>query len=130
METLTIPPTQSSPAIVADGERGVIEMRGDSYPENSYAFFEPLVAWFQAYLAETDLPLRLELHLLYLNTSSVKIMMDLLDALEDAHQTGREVAVKWFYDAENERIAELANEFKEDCSFPFDILAVEADARP
>jgi hypothetical protein len=30
--------------------------------------------------------------------------------------------VSWYYDPENERIAELATEFKEDYTFPFEVL--------
>lgn len=114
--------TQSSPAVQTSWETGTLTMRGDSYPENSFGFFAPVVSWVQGYLAEGNGPLRLELRLLYLNTSSVKVMMDVFDLLEEAHGDGREVSVIWYYDRENERIAELAEEFKEDCTFPFEIV--------
>ena len=61
--------------------------------------------------------------LLYLNTSSIKAMMDIFDLLEEAHRKGRQVSVRWSYDGANERVGELAAEFKEDCTFPFDIAA-------
>ncbi|TFV90957.1 DUF1987 domain-containing protein [Oxalobacteraceae bacterium OM1] len=121
MDNLHIDSTQSTPAIVADAARGVLEMRGDSYPENSYELFSPVMNWLEAYLAAGNAPLTLNLYLLYLNTSSVKAMMDIFDMLEAAHQDGRAVRVNWFYDAQNERVAELAEEFKEDCTFPFDV---------
>jgi hypothetical protein len=55
--------------------------------------------------------------------SMIKVMMDIFDLLEEAHRNGRAVAVNWYYDPRNERVAELADEFKEDCSFPFSIRA-------
>ena len=76
-----------------------------------------------ASLDEAERPLSLELRLLYLNTSSIKAMMDIFDLLEAAHQQGKAVAVNWYYDRQNERVVELAEEFKEDCSFPFSILS-------
>lgn len=97
-------------------------MRGDSYPENSFEFFAPIIDWLQNYLQESNRALRVELHLLYLNTSSVKAMMDIFDLLEEAHLKGRKITVCWFYDNENERIAELAEEFKEDCTFHFEVV--------
>jgi hypothetical protein len=124
MTELKISRTQSAPAVTTDWSTGTLEMRGDSYPENSFEFFAPIVAWIEEFLAASQEPLRLNLHLLYLNTSSVKVMMDIFDALEEAHQKGRDVRVCWFYDADNERIAELAEEFKEDCTFPFEIVEV------
>lgn len=97
-------------------------MQGDSYPENSYELFSQIVEWIQRFFREEDRPLKLDLHLLYLNTSSVKAMMDIFDVLEAAWTEGKKVSVNWHYDKRNERVAELAEEFKEDCSFPFDIL--------
>jgi hypothetical protein len=122
MDNLKIEGTQSTPSIVADFKAGIVEMRGDSYPENSFELFSPAMQWIENYLQQ-ERPLTLNLHLLYLNTSSVKAMMDIFDILEDAHKAGRKVVVNWFYDEQNERVADLAEEFKEDCSFPFEITS-------
>ena len=122
MDNLKIESTQSTPSIVADFKAGTVEMRGDSYPENSFELFSPAMQWIEKYLQQAP-ALTLNLHLLYLNTSSVKAMMDIFDILEDAHKAGRRVAVNWFYDEQNERVADLAEEFKEDCSFPFEITS-------
>lgn len=123
MENINIASTQSTPSIQTDFRNGVVEMRGDSYPENSFELFSPVLDWIDAYLREDARPLRVDLHLLYLNTSSVKAMMDIFELLEQAHRAGRDVGVNWYYDEQNERVAELAEEFREDCSFPFDISA-------
>lgn len=123
MNDLNISATQSTPSVSADFERGVLHMRGDSYPENSFELFGPVIRWVEEYLSITDKPLRLELELLYLNTSSVKAMMDILDLVEEAYRDKRDVSLRWVYDQQNERVAELAEEFKEDCSFPFEITS-------
>ncbi len=123
MNKLKIEGTQSTPSIFADPLTGVIEMRGDSYPENSFELFSPVMQWMEDCLRDPGRTLTVNLHLLYLNTSSVKAMMDIFDILEDAHREGRQVAVNWYYDEQNERVAELAEEFKEDCSFPFMIAS-------
>ena len=122
MSELNIVGTQSTPSIISDESAGTLQMRGDSYPENSFEFFTPVIAWVEGYLDSGEGPLSLELHLLYLNTSSVKAMMDIFDLLEEAHTAGRQVKVMWYYDLDNERIAELAQEFKDDCSYPFEII--------
>ena len=126
MDNLNLRATQSTPSIDAVFAAGKIEMRGDSYPENSFEFFAPVVLWIEKFLRNESTPFSLELHLLYLNTSSVKVIMDIFDLLEDEHKRGREVSVQWFYDPDNSRIAELAEEFKEDCSFPFDVMSSDS----
>jgi len=98
-------------------------MQGDSYPENPFELFGPVIRWVEEYLERDTRPLALELELLYLNTSSIRAMMEIFDLLESAHGRGRAVGVNWYYDRNNERVAELAEEFKEDCTFPFAILA-------
>lgn len=122
MKDLKIVSTQSTPLIETDSHRGVVYMEGDSYPENSFEFYSELVAWVTSYLKDNERPMTVELALLYLNTSSIKVMMDIFDEMEEMYQADRQVSVKWFYDEDNERVAELAEEFKEDCSFPFDII--------
>lgn len=125
MNQLSIEATQSTPSVQADWEAGVLRMGGDSYPENSYEFFGVVVDWIERFLAGSGRALRLELRLMYMNTSSVKAMMDILDMLEDAHRGGRNVQVLWYHDPQNERVADLAAEFREDCTFPF---GIEKDA--
>ncbi len=128
MEDLKIEGTQSVPSIYCDATLGVIEMRGDSYPENSFELFSPVLEWIERYLASGPRPLMLRLQLLYLNTSSVKAMMDIFDLLNDAHAKGNAVSVQWFYDTQNERVAELADEFREDCDFPF-VITSQVESR-
>lgn len=124
MNDIDIAGAESTPRIRAEWASGRLEMTGDSYPENSFELFQPVLDWLAAYLGEGDAPLTLDLQLLYLNTSSVRAMMEIFDALQDAHEHGRSVAVTWRYDRSNERVADLAGEFKEDYTFPFEILAV------
>ena len=127
MNTLTIQASQSTPGIAGDWDEGRLIMEGDSYPENSLEFFAQIIAWIEPYLKakEPSAPLRLELRLLYMNTSSVKAMMDIFELLEIAHQQGRPISVSWYYDPHNKRVVDLADEFREDCSFPFEITADE-----
>ena len=118
---LAIVATGSSPHISTDSATATVEIRGESYPENAFELYAPLLAWVEQHLAHPEAGLTLNLYLLYLNTSSVKSLMDLLDLLQDAHQRGQPVVVNWYYEAGNQRAAELAEEFKEDCYFTFHI---------
>lgn len=123
MTDIYIAGTQSTPEIRSDWNAGQLHMGGDSYPENSYELFSQVFDWLESFVAQDpSQPLSLEITLLYLNTSSIKAMMDIFDLLESVHTQGKPVAVNWYYDERNERVAELAEEFKEDCTFPFAII--------
>lgn len=121
MKNLEIVQNASRPAILADWESGIITMRGDSYPENSFELFQPLIDWVAEFLNGAGRPLHLELELVYINTSSIRAMMDIFDLMENAHQRGIQNSVRWVYEAANERVGDLAGEFREDCTFPFEI---------
>ena len=119
---LDIPATLSSPQVRADPEAGVLSLSGESYPENSFEFFRPVVEWVSAFLGRDGRALTLEIRLSYLNTSSIKCLIDLLDEMEEAHRRGRIVTLNWYYDVEDDRAVELAQEFKEDLTLPFHII--------
>jgi hypothetical protein len=121
---LSLPGSQSSPAIRADWNAGVVVMSGESYPENSFEIYDQLIQWIDSYLSKADRSLTLELHLNYLNTSSIRFMIDIFDMLEVAHGNDKEVLVQWMFDDRNPRSAELGAEFKEDYTFPFLILSI------
>lgn len=127
IESITIQGTRSSPAVECDAGKRVIRLSGESYPENTFEFYRPVVAWMEAVL---DLPapedgapvLSLAIDLAYLNTGSIKCMMDMLDRLDEIHDDGGLVSVTWRVDAENERIVELVEELLEDVSLPHEII--------
>lgn len=121
---LSIEATQFSPDVRTDWQKGLIKMTGESYPENTYEFFAQLLEWKQSYLSETEEPLLMELHLSYLNTSSIRAMIDIFDILQEAADEGRDIRVLWQYDKRNPRASELGEEFKEDYTFTFEILSV------
>jgi hypothetical protein len=126
MQNLELSATLSSPQVQGDEAQGFLCLTGESYPENTFDFFAPILAWVEELLARDNRPVTLELRLTYLNTSSIKCLMDILDDLEEVHRRGRSATVRWFYDAENDRALDLAEEFKEDLTLPFEILAIES----
>lgn len=116
---LFIAASQSSPAVEADWSTGILKMSGESYPENTYDLFDQVIAWIARFLSQSSRPILIELRLSYLNTSSIRAMIDIFDLLQDAHDGSKSVEVNWYFDSRNPRASELGQEFKEDYSFPF-----------
>jgi len=114
VNSLKIEGTKSTPQVDFDAASGSLSLRGESYPENAFKFFEPLLAWVRDYLAEpASRPLSIELCLPYINTSSSKCLMMLLDKLSEAKAGGRTVDAAWIFDPANESEKECAEEFAE-----------------
>ena len=124
MKPIRIAPTRSTPEVHFDPANHVLSIRGQSYPENAYAFYEPLLRWLDEYLAHVrnETIVEIELQLPYINTTSTKCFLMILEKLDDAYRQGKRIMVRWQYDIDNESELECAEEFKEDLSLPFDIV--------
>lgn len=123
MVHLDIPQTTSTPLIGFDLEAKTLRIFGESYPENSFAFYAPVLAWLKHYLQDNR-QLTIAITITYMNSSSTKCMLDLLDIMEEAYGRSANVSIIWHYDLENPRSFELAEEFCEEVSFPFEIVAL------
>ncbi|HTA64263.1 MAG TPA: biofilm regulation phosphoprotein SiaC [Xanthomonadaceae bacterium] len=124
MNDFSLAATASTPTVDFNAATGVLAISGESYPENAFEFFRPLLAWVAGYIRETNGQVTAEIALSYLNTSSIKSVMDLLDLLEAAHRDGRQVSVRWSYRKENDRALEMIEEFKEEVTLPFFIVPI------
>ncbi|MDF2716731.1 MAG: hypothetical protein K0R28_3656 [Paenibacillus sp.] len=127
MQRYFIAETKSSPAVDFDPATHLLSLIGQSYPENAFKFYEPILEWVDGYLARLphDIEAILEFQMPYMNTSSTKCLMMLLDKFDSAYSQGKRVAVRWICNADNESEFECAEELKEDLSLPFDILTKE-----
>lgn len=115
MENLVLEGTQSSPDIFFDAKTGVLEIKGKSYPENPAEFYGPVLGWLQEYLGLPDTKsIVVNMEVIYLNSSSSKAFLNLLEALERAAQNGKHITVNWRYHHENETSLECGEEFGED----------------
>lgn len=123
MQKLIIEKTKSTPYIEFNYEQKKIMITGQSYPENAFNFYEPLSRWIDEYFAQDPPDLSVELSIPYINTSSSKCLMDILDKLEEAHLQGINIKLKWYCNEENESELECAEEFLEDLTFDYTIVA-------
>jgi hypothetical protein len=121
LANLEIEATKSSPDVLFDAGNRVLRISGQSYPENAFKFYEPVLEWVDRYLAESDPaePTVVELALPYVNTSSAKCLMQLFDRLETSFEAGRLIEVRWYYNEDHERELESAEDFQEDLTLPF-----------
>jgi Domain of unknown function (DUF1987). len=125
MERLFIKETKSTPLVDFNASDHTLVIKGQSYPEDSFAFFKPLLEWLKDYLSnKVGEEVCLQVTLSYTNTSSSKCIMMILDLLEEAYERGVLTKLEWTCNEHNEYEQECAEEFKEDYTFPFEIILV------
>jgi hypothetical protein len=115
VKRLLIEATKSTPAIDFNAESRQLTIRGESYPENAFQFYAPLLEWLDCFLRPDSNEALIEfiLQMTYINTSSSKCLMMILEKLEKATSQGWRVIINWYYDPENENELECAEEFQE-----------------
>lgn len=92
MQDLQIDPGRNTP-LIDFNTSGKLVLAGSAHAENAKEFFDPIIAWVEELNApEVDFDLILE----YINTSSAKKLLELLQKLERSNsiQTAR---INWYY---------------------------------
>jgi len=126
MNNLEISKTKTTPEINFKNSTNELTIKGESYPENTSEFYAPVFEWLENYLDEiTNQPVIVNIELVYFNSSSSKVLMDLFDMLEENVEEGKNITVNWLYDEENEMAVEYGEDFMEDLeSLPFNLVKI------
>lgn len=115
MESLIIEETKYTPSIKLDASKGILELIGKSYPENTFEFYKPMMDWVEKYFkGKKQNKTVVNMEIIYFNSSSSKLFFDFFDLLEEAHNNGNNIEINWIYDEENESAFEAGEDFKED----------------
>jgi hypothetical protein len=115
MPNFKIAGTDRSPEVDFDFEGDTLRLKGESYPEDAAAFYGPIFAALDDYLARLGAGVcAFEFELIYFNSSSAKAIMSLLEKLDQAASEGASITINWHYDEEDDTMLELGEEFGED----------------
>ncbi len=125
METIVREGTPKTPYISFDGEKGIIEIKGRSIPENSIEFYKPLIDWLEEYTAQEKNQTAVNVQLEYFNTSSSKCILDIFKKLEVLFKKGQKVEVNWYYDEDDEDMFEAGEDYQSIINIPFKMIEME-----
>jgi hypothetical protein len=125
LEPISIEGSAKTPSVKFDAEKGVIEIKGRSIPENSIEFYKPLVDWLEGYSNEALDLTRVNVQLEYFNTSSSKCILDVFKKLESIHKSGdKEVIINWYYEEDDEDMLEAGEDYESIIRVPFKMIEI------
>ena len=127
MEKISIPQTKYTPFISLDEDLRLIEIKGKSYPENTFEFYKPVMEWVSQYFKQEETKNTIvNIEIIYFNSSSSKLLFDFFDLLETAKLSKHNITVNWKYDTENESALEAGEDFQEDFeSLGINLVAID-----
>lgn len=113
------------PTVIIDSENGLIELSGSSIMENPLEVFIPVFNKIAEYVDNPQPKTTVNFKLTYFNTSSSKLLLDLIQNLENVHKQERSVIqVNWYYFEDDENMMEIGEDFAMLCNVPIDILVM------
>jgi len=122
MEPITIAGTTKSPDVKLDANEGLIELSGMSYAEDTFVFYEPIFDWINTYARNPAAHTTLNMKVKYFNTSSIKCMFDILEAVANIGKEGHKTTINWYYDEEDEEMKDTGENFSHILNFPFNVM--------
>ncbi len=117
--------TDDTPTVTLDAGNDLFEISGRSLSEDVTAFYNPILEWLDVYAASPNPKTVFAFKLVYFNTASSKLLLDVLMKLDDLSSDGHEVLVKWFYPEDDEDMQEAGEEYADIVEIPFEHIAYE-----
>lgn len=114
MDNIRIDATERSPSIDFNFSTNTFSLSGESYPEDISQLYGPVVEALRSHLeGQEGAGITFDFELIYFNSSSAKVLMGLFDIL-DAAAENNTVVINWHYEADDDNMEELGEEFGED----------------
>ena len=117
----TNPDTRYFPEVMFDFNKGLCELSGESYMEETYKFYAPLIDWLKKYFAEKK-PLVFNFKLSYFNTSTSRTIIEILELFKTYKSTGGSITVNWYYSSEDPDMRDEVQDFIDEVGFDIIIL--------
>lgn len=116
----------STPHVVINEEEGHMLFEGESFPENVITFYKEITEWLYAYLKTDFGSFTFDCELVYFNSSTAKVLLNMFSAMDKAAASGKRVFVNWKCSSHNEIILECAETFYDEFdNIKFKILRVD-----
>lgn len=125
MEALRKNLTDDSPQVEFDKDSGKFEISGKSLPEDVISFYQPLLDWLKEYKSSPLDKTIFDFKLVYFNTASSKLILDILLILEEIKEEGHDILVRWYSLSNDEDMHEAGEEYADMVEVEFEYLTYD-----
>jgi len=131
MRKLVIDRTDTTPMVILDPETKVYKISGESRPSDVREFYDQVILWlddFTMYLINSkdiENPVIFSFNLVYFNSSSAKLILDICKSLASLRLKGFNVTVNWHYEEEDLDMLEVGKEMSRIVKCPFEYIEVK-----
>ena len=116
---LIIDATKKSPRIDFNASTGILQITGRCLPDDNHNFFAPALDWANDYVSHPGTTTILIIHLEYLQTGASIKVLELIRKLMPLKDNGKELIIRWGYEAEDEDMLSTGTDISSIVKFPF-----------
>jgi hypothetical protein len=125
--------TEFTPEISFDLNTKIFLLKGVSRPEDVFKFYEPAIEWLkqldQELHTHTDTKynvtsITIEFRLTYFNSSSSKMLLQMLELIAKIKQKAVEIRIDWYYDENDEQMYDDGMDLSGSVNLPFNFYKV------
>ena len=124
MEKFILEESFKTPLISFDNESGDLILKGRVFPENPDEFFAPVLVWLQQYCRNPAPETRMTIFLAYFNSTSSEYIYRICKALESISNTGNRCSLVWEYEAEDEDMKQIGEDYANLLKLNFELKSV------
>lgn len=125
MEKIIIKGTSDIPEIQLDVELDRFLIAGMSMPEDVKEFYRPILEWLKNYIDNPKEKTFFDFKLIYFNTASSKLILEILYLLKRGIDAGHFIEVSWAYDEDDEEMLEAGEDYAEIVEMPIILNSVQ-----
>lgn len=118
---LIIESSEVTPDIILDKDSNTFVIKGKSLPENPIGFYKPVLDWIDEYAIQPNPKTEIEFKMIYFNTSSSKVFLDIMKKFEAINRGGSNCVINWYYKDDDEEMLEAGEIYAERVNLPFNL---------
>ncbi len=126
IEALNINPTDDTPEVILDAEKGIFSIAKRSYPENAIDFYDVIISWIRTYGKQPNTETTLVFDFEYFNTASSKQIMKIILELEKFSNKSN-VKIVWKYKDIDEDMLSLGLRFQRLVNLNFEFKELKSE---
>ena len=120
MNNISITATKHTPEIKIDISKGLFSIKGRSLAEDSVDFYSNIFSFLKEYYLNPCQLTTFEMTFEYLNSTSLKLIIDLIVTAKKLTVAPNKVEFKWFYEEDDDDILMTGNEIERITGIPIE----------
>ena len=123
MNNYQIEGSTNSPAVIIDGNKGIVDISGSSDFKFAKYFYQNLSRWIHAFNLGSYKTRIINIRLTDINESSARWLQYILEELDKNSHDSVKPVINWYYKRNNNLIMTLGEKCRMQLRLPFNIIA-------